>query len=157
MSENIQLESEPISNLSEEDVEELTPPKRSLLSRLGCGFLLVIWFVILLTPCALLYLASYGEIRIWHSDIPDTYDHPRLSIELVTEVKSRGLRVTNSSVVDHNQDDNLMCVQTHVRFLLWQTNEDSQDTAYCDCYERTGLDSDWVFSQMTPDICISEP
>lgn len=152
MSENVQHESESIYNL---DVP--VRPKRSLFSRLGCGIVLVIWFMILLTPCALLYLASNGEIRILHTDIPDAYEHPRLSIELVSEVKSRGLRVINSSVVDNDLDDNLMCVQTNVRFLLWQTNEDNQDTAYCDCYERNESDAGWSFSQSTPDICLIDP
>ena len=155
MSENEQLE--PETTITLDDVEVPIRPQRSLLSRLGCGFLLVIWFVILLTPCGLLYLASNGAIRISHTDIPDSYEHPRLSIELITEIKSRGLRIVNSSVVDNNLDDNLMCIQTNVRFLLWQTNEDNQDTSYCDCYERTNSDSGWTFNQTILDSCLSSP
>jgi hypothetical protein len=153
MSENVELDSELNPILDENEQVEIRQ-KRSLLSRLGCSFLLIIWFAVLLTPCTLIYLASNGEIRFSHSDIPDSYDHPRLSIELVTEVKSRGLRVVNSSVVDNDLNDNLMCVQTNVRFLLWQTNEDNQDVSFCDCYERDNVDSEWIFTGSTPDVCL---
>jgi hypothetical protein len=160
MSENIQPkpDSSELSSTIEEQIAEIpSQPKRSFLSRLGCGFLLVIWFVVLMTPCALLYIASNGEIRIGHTDIPDAHEHPRLSIEVVTEVDSRGFRIVNSSVVDNMPDDNALCVQTNVRFLLWRTSEDSQDTSYCDCYERDTADSAWTFDQTKPDICPSEP
>lgn len=153
MSENVQLESvaEPVN---EEPITELpVRPKRSLLSRLGCSVLLVIWFAILLTPCALIYLASNGEIRISHSDIPDSYLHPLLSIELLTEVDSRGLRIVNSSVAENSFDDDLLCVQTDVRFLLWKTDEENQDVTFCDCYERANSDSGWTFTQTLPDGC----
>lgn len=160
MSENVQLEpdSPDLNATVEEQITEIPlQPKRSLLSRLGCGFLLVIWFVVLLTPCALLYLASNGEIRIWHTDIPDPYEHPRLSIELVTEVDSRGLRVLNSSVVDAISDDDALCVQTNVRFLLWQTDEDNQDVSFCDCYVRANADADWTLNQTLIDSCPTDP
>lgn len=160
MSENIQPkpDSPELSSTIEEQIEEIQPqPKRSLLSRLGCGFLLVIWFVVLMTPCALLYLASNGEIRIGHTDIPDAHEHPRLSIELVTEVDSRGLRIVNSSVVDNMPDDNALCVQTNVRFLLWRTSENNQDTLYCDCYERDTADAEWIFNQTMPEMCPTDP
>ncbi len=155
MSENVQLESEAELVNDEQNSEVLIKAKRSLFSRLGCYFLLGIWFTILLTPCALLYLASNGEIRISHSDIPDSYEHPQLSIELVSEVDSRGLRIVNSSVVDNVLNDNLMCIQTNVRFLLWQTEEDNQNVSFCDCYERADSDSVWTFIQTTPDHCES--
>jgi len=155
MSENVQVESELESINNEQNTDLPIKAKRSLLSRIGCTFFLAIWFVILLTPCALLYLASSGEIRISHSDIPDSYDHPRLSIELVTEVESRGLRIVNSSVVDNDLNDDLMCVQTNVRFLLWQTDEDNQDVSFCDCYERAPTESNWTFTQTQPDRCDS--
>ena len=156
MSDNLQLESTPPeqSSVIEESITEIPPqPKPSPLVRLGCGALLVIWFTILLMPFALFYLATTGEIRIEHNDIPDPYEHPRLSIELVTEADSRGLRIVNSAIVDNAPDDDALCIQTNVRFLLWQTNEENQDVSYCDCYVRSNADAEWTFDQTTPDAC----
>ena len=47
----------------------ITPQKRRVVRRIGCALLLAGWFVILLTPCALFYLAANGEIRLDHRDI----------------------------------------------------------------------------------------
>ena len=158
MSENVSLEPEEFSQeeVDGEIIEVETPQKRGLLSRIGCGVLLIIWFTLLLTPCVFFYLASNGEIRIWHSDIPEPHTHPRFLIELITEVDYRGLRFVNTSVVDPVLDDNALCVQTNVSYFLWETAEDNQDTSYCDCYARETDDSEWIWNQTVPEVCQDE-
>lgn len=131
--------------------------KRSPIKRMGCGLLLVFWFTILLSPCALFYLAANGEIRIWHGDIPEPHAHPRLLIELISEVDYRGVSVTNSSVLDQNPNDSEICVQTDVRYFLWETIDDNPDVSYCECYAREETDSLWTLTETTTDTCPTNP
>ena len=112
--------------------------------RLGCGALLAGWFIALLLPGALFYLAANGEIRFWHRDMPQPHSHPLLLISLVSAADSRGLRIENSFAVDNGADETSLCIQTLVRFVLWETNEDgSQDVSYCDCYRRADAAAAW--------------
>ena len=132
--------------------------KPNVLKRAGCGILLIIWFTVLLTPCLLLYLASNGEIRIWHADIPEPHAHPRLLIELISEVDYRGLRIVNSTITNNILDnDNHTCVSTHVRYLLWESAEEDQDVSYCDCYKRENSESIWALTSTTADSCLPIP
>lgn len=112
-------------------------------ARLGCGLLLACWFILLMTPCALFYLAANGEIRIWHTDIPQPYAHPRLLISLVSEADNRGLRIESSSIAASPTDESAVCIQTLVRFVLWETSDSSRDVSYCDCYQRADAEADW--------------
>lgn len=112
--------------------------------RLGCGALLGCWFILLMLPCALFYLAANGEIRFWHRDVPQPHSHPLLLISLISAADSRGLRIENSSVVDSEGDETSLCVQTDVRFVLWESDEGGdQDVSYCDCYRRADVAADW--------------
>lgn len=148
--------SKPETNDSSHDIQVVNQSKkRSRFSRFGCGLLLVVWFTLLLTPCALFYLAANGEIRIWHSDIPEPHSHPRLLIELITEVDYRGLRLVNSSVVDTDLNDNSTCVQTNVSYLLWETVEDNQDVSFCDCYIRDDSNTNWMLSETISESCVT--
>ena len=132
---------------------EAAPPKRGLLRRAGCGLILVFWFALLLTPGALLYLAANGEIRLWHREIPQPHAHPLLLISLISETKDRGLRLENSTIASHSGADDAICVETLVRFLLWQSSSGSQDARYCDCYERESTDAAWRASQSYIGAC----
>ena len=108
--------------------------KRSPLARLGCGFFLTLWFALLLTPCALFYLATNNEIRIMHSDIPQPHAHPRLLISLISEAADRGLRIVRSFTAGGETVATSICVETNVVFLLWESSGDSRNVSYCDCY-----------------------
>ncbi len=112
--------------------------------RLGCGALIGCWFILLMLPCALFYLAANGEIRLWHGDVPQPHSHPLLLISLVSAAESRGLRIENSSIVASGDDETSLCVQTDVRFVLWESDENGdQDVSYCDCYWRADTAADW--------------
>ena len=124
------------------------------LRRLGCGLLLICWFVLLLTPCALFYLAANGEIRFWHGeDVPQPHAHPRLLVSLISDADHRGLRIESSSPLADSTDENALCLQTRVRFVLWESNEGSQDTAYCDCYRRTDVEAAWILEDTFGGAC----
>jgi len=156
MPENTTPDTEDIEYIHK-DENTVAPPKQNVIKRFGCGLLVILWFTVLLLPCALFYLAANGEIRIWQNDVPEPYSHPRLLIELVSEVDYRGLRFVNSSIVDTDLDDNALCVQTNVSYFLWETVEDNQDVAFCDCYVREDIDSIWTLTETIPDICNTKP
>lgn len=139
-------ESEPLS-------ENTSPPRHSKTRRLGCAMLLLLWFALLLTPCALFYLAAKGEIRLAHRDIPQPHAHPLLLVSLVSETEDRGLRIETSRIVHTRATDGMICVETTVRFLLWQYSGGNQDAGYCDCYQREESEAAWDLVGTTRDGC----
>ncbi len=121
--------------------------------RVGCGLLLPLWFMLLMMPCALLYLAVNGEIRIWQPGVPEPYAQPRLLVSLISEADDRGLRIETSSVFHADTDNLRTCVETKVRFLLWESQGGNQDVSYCECYERVDLESTWAWDRTYGNSC----
>lgn len=121
------------------------PEKSGRWRRLGCALLAPLWFLFLMMPCALIYLAVNGEIRIGQDGVPDPYAQPRLLISLISEIDLRGLRIETSSVFNPAAAKLKTCVQTDVRFLLWHSQGGDQDVAYCACYERADEDAAWAW------------
>lgn len=111
------------------------PRKRGPIRRVGCTIAVILWFLLLLTPCVVIVLATRGEISISTGDAPEQ----RVRLWLVMEARSRGLGISNASL---HESGGKLCVQTDVQFLLWQGSEDS--TQYCDCYTRDGEDFNFV-------------
>lgn len=130
-----------------------SPPQRSKARRLGCAIALLIWFTLLLTPCGLFYLAAEGEIRFDHRDIPQPYAHPLLLVSLVSEAADRGLRFETSRIVEARSSEEMLCVETTVRFLLWEYSGGNQDVSYCDCYQREGSEADWELAGTSSGAC----
>ncbi len=153
MSENLNNVDTPEA---QQDGIEIQMTNPNPIKRAGCGLLLGLWFTLLLTPCALFYLASNGEIRIWNGDnIPESYAHPRLLVELVSEVDYRGLQFTRSFEVD-TFDNSVLCLQTDVSYFLWESIEENQNTSYCDCYAKDDTESIWSLSETSADVCMAE-
>ena len=127
----------------------VTVKKRSLVQRLGCFAVIVVWFMVMMIPFFFIVLAVNGEIRFGHSgDVPDKHEHPLLLISLVMEADYRGLSSTNSSVERPTYDD--LCMETHVSYLLWEG--EGEAATYCDCYTRDEND-DWQFTETTTQNC----
>ncbi len=135
------------------DASALPAPKRSKARRLGCGLALLIWFAALLLPCALFYLGANGEIRLAHHDIPQPHAHPLLLLSVVSEVEDRGLRIETSKIAASQSDEALLCVETTVRFLLWEYSGGNQNVRYCDCYARPEAEANWEFVTTYADVC----
>lgn len=144
-------EQEQISSTTEQgDVEYVViQKKRKLWNRIGCWVMVVFWFLVLLIPLGLFILAIEGDITIKRGGVPDSHEHPLLQLSLIMESDARGLRVTNTSL--HHPSDNDLCVQTNVRFVLWEGEGDS--ASYCDCYTRPDEDADWVFESYSDSAC----
>lgn len=131
-------------------VREQPPQRRSLLRRAGCGLLLAIWFLVLLLPLAFFILAIEGDITIARgSDIPDRHEHPRLQVRLISEADFRGLGFTTTSL--DRDGDNALCIETRVRFLLWEG--DGEPATFCDCYSRVDVEADWQLDVTTSGEC----
>lgn len=130
-------------------VVKQTAQERSLLRRIGCGVLVVLWFAVLLLPIVMFFLAVQGDITIPRfDDVPDPQEHPLLQVRLVMEADYRGFGVTSTSVTE---SDNELCVQTNVRFLLWQGEGDP--ASFCDCYVRESDENEWVFASTAQGAC----
>ncbi len=111
--------------------------------RIGCGILLVAWFLFLLTPCLLIVLATQQEIVLTHSDVPND----NLRIWLVQEAGQRGIGFSNSRRVD--APSNAVCTLTDVRFVLWEGK--GEPNHYCSCYTRQN--NEWTSIAEGADAC----
>lgn len=125
--------------------EAAEPKRRSPLRRIGCGVLLVIWFALLLTPCFLITLAVQQEVRISTGGAPGQ----ELRVWLLMEVDTRGVGVSTGTV--KSQTDTNMCVQTDIRYFLWQGSEES--VSYCECYQRSSADDVWEPTTVETEVC----
>jgi hypothetical protein len=127
--------------------QKLTP--RGCAWRLGC---VMIWLPFMLLPMCLLVLAVQGEVALWHNtQFPDGEEHPFLQAKLQMDIDTRGLNITRSYISSGNADNTAVCVQTSVRFVLWQGTGDPVD--YCDCYARDSADGPWNFETRAQGIC----
>jgi len=134
------------------DIEYVVVEKqrRRPLRRIGCGLLVVVWFFVLLLPLGLFILAVNEEITISRGGgIPDAHEHPRLQVSLVMEVDYRGLRITDTIL--REDTDTRLCIQTNIRFLLWEGEGDP--ATFCDCYTRDTAVADWQLEATFADVC----
>ena len=106
------------------------PSRQTRIGRWGCRFAVVLWFMILLTPCFCLALASQGEISVRLGDIPGQ----SFRIWLLNESRQRGIGSSRPSIVA-NSEAGQVCLQTDVSFVLWAGSEDA--TTYCECFAQS--------------------
>ena len=131
-------------------VQEAQPRKRSLLSRIGCGVILMFWFAILLLPLFFFILAVQGDITISRrGDIPDKHQHPLFQVMLLMDANNRGLQFTSTSIGINNDTD--ICIETNVSYFMWQG--DGESAQYCDCYERDNSDVEWSYTSTEQGEC----
>jgi hypothetical protein len=132
----------------------ITVPQ-SRLGRLLFGLGLALWFALLMLPCLFFFLATSGEITIWHNNIPDAAQHPALQVRLVMEIEQRGFQIIRSSL--RPEGDTHLCIETSVSYLLWQRDETSRDTYYCDCYSRPNAEAQWTLAGANLSTCEAAP
>jgi hypothetical protein len=131
-------------------VREQPQRKRSPLRRLGCGLLLAVWFAVLLVPLAFFVLAIQGDITIGRGgDIPSPEQYPRLQVWLVNEIDFRGLGILTTDISRPDEED--LCIQSDVRYLLWQGS--GEPATFCDCYTRSTVDDDWTLQETVQGPC----
>jgi len=124
--------------------------RRSIWRRLGCGLGIIGWLAFISLPMIFIVLAVRGQITIPRGgDIPNPDSYPYLQVRLVTEMDFRGLNIT-STMVERDGSDAL-CVQTNVRFILWQG--EGEPATYCECYTRAGSDAVWDVMEAREGAC----
>ena len=111
------------------------PRRRNPLRRTGCIIALIVWFLILLLPCFLIVLAVQQEIVISTGSAPGQ----QTRLWLISEADERGLALSTTSTRQNNE--NAVCVETDVHFMLWAGKADP--TSYCDCYQRANASVPW--------------
>ncbi|MBA3870016.1 MAG: hypothetical protein H0X30_12790 [Anaerolineae bacterium] len=116
---------------------------RSRLRRIGCGFGLVIWLVLLLFPCVAIALVSQGEITVQLGSVPGQ----NLRIWLIQDATQRGVGIARPSV--HTDNSTNVCLQTDTSFLMWMGKGAS--TSYCECYAHEG--DNWKSVSSTQGTC----
>lgn len=93
--------------------------------------LVLLWLVLILTPCLALTLASQGEIRLRSGPAPEE----ELRLWLVQDAQRAGLAISNVARHDYELSK---CFQTEARFLLWRGQQLDEETAttFCSCYDK---------------------
>ncbi len=128
----------------------VTVKRRSIWRRLGCGLGIIGWLAFISLPMIFIVLAVRGQITIPRGgDIPNPDSYPRLQVRLVTEMDFRGLNIT-STMVERDGSDAL-CVQTDVRFMLWEGEGDP--AVYCECYTRADSGAAWDLTEAREGAC----
>ncbi|MGJ3240479.1 MAG: hypothetical protein ACFE0Q_17355 [Anaerolineae bacterium] len=123
----------------------------SRVGRFGCGLVLMIWFVVLLLPITMLWLAVGNTISIPHFNIPEPELHPRFEVQLVMEIGNRGLKLTTTHISE--QADTAICLENRVNYWLWQSDLTATPATYCQCYQRDNSASPWVFTEQIEATC----
>lgn len=126
-----------------------TPTSR--VGRFGCGVIVFAWFLLLLTPCAMIWLGMGNTLSIPRVNVPEPELHPALEVQLIMEIDNRGLKFTTTGV---NQSGDLnLCIQNNINYLLWESDTNSTPASYCQCYQRQDNQSDWEFTQQLESVC----
>lgn len=109
----------------------------------GClaSLLLSILGVLLIFQLARLLIE--GEIRLGGGPLTPN------RVWLVQEGANRGLGWSRGRVLHELSSEDRSCVETSVRYLLWQADETAQAVNFCDCYKHTG--DRWQNDGLCPD------
>ncbi len=113
----------------------------------GCVIALVLWFVVLLSPCFMIVLAVRGEISMTTGSAPEQ----RVRVWLIQEAGQSGIGFSNVDV--RQTADDALCVQTNVSFLMWRG--EAGPTQYCECYERA--ETEWQATSVEQGACATTP
>lgn len=142
---------EPIVPPADTPPETPPPPtrRRGPLGRLGCALGLLVWLVLILSPCLVFTLATQGEITVTVGGAPGQ----SARLWLVMEANERGLGLSLPTAQTSAEGD-AVCVQTDVRYLLWQGQAES--VSYCECYRRAADEAPWDFVTTIEGSCTAD-
>jgi hypothetical protein len=119
--------------------------------KIGCGLLVFVWFCVLMLPFLMFWLASGRSVTIPRRNVPDANEYPVFRLSLIMSKDNRGLHFITTDV-QRNGSNNL-CVEAHINYLLWASDGEDNMTTYCDCFERSDTDAEWVFLDSVNTSC----
>ena len=110
----------------------------ALPARRGCLVFIGLWACAAAVLLVAGTLAVRGDIVLPHGELRET------RLWLVAQEGNQGLGLSSMRFASGGEDEGAACVETWVRFLLWQAREGAQATHYCECFEREGRE--WVYT-----------
>lgn len=119
--------------------------RRNPIRRIGCWFGLLLWVVLMVSPCLLFVLATQGQITVTLGGAPGQ----EARVWLINEARVRGIAISWPSV--HNENDTALCVQTDTRFILWAGSGDP--ATFCECYTRASPNDGWTAGESFSGSC----
>lgn len=148
-SESTTKEYDPADQESEAELPEAIPQVRrspilKWVRRFGCLSMLVVWMVLMLSPCLLLTVIVRGEATLSLSEKPGH----QLRMFKVFEEDVRGFGFSWGSVEQGDADDSV-CIKTHVRYFTWQGS--GENVEFCQCYSQ--VDNEWVVEEPVDNLC----
>jgi hypothetical protein len=112
--------------------------------RIGCLSMLIVWFVLMLSPCLLLTVIVRGEATLPLSDKPGH----QIRMFKVFEDDVRGFGLSWGSAEQGDSSDDV-CIKSHVRYFTWQGSGENVD--FCQCYSH--VDDDWIAGTSVDNMC----
>ncbi|MEL6272306.1 MAG: hypothetical protein AAFV33_25545 [Chloroflexota bacterium] len=104
---------------------------------------IIAWIVTLLIPFFLVVLAMRGQVEVnLPGDVPEN-----LRVWMVMEKDERGVAYSLPTVAERSDEE--LQVQTNVRYLLWEGENES--LAYCSTYSR--VEGDWQLAGVSEVAC----
>lgn len=106
--------------------------------------MIVVWMLLMLSPCLLLTVIVRGEATLPLSDKPGH----EIRLFKVFEDDVRGFGLSWGNTQEGNSKDNV-CVKTQVRYFTWQGSGENVD--FCLCYTR--IEDEWIAGETVDDMC----
>lgn len=93
------------------------------------GYLLVIllWLILVSLPVVAFFLATQGQIEIGS-------ESRTLRLFLLQETDNQGLGLQWTRPFNAQNPDSAECIQTSLRYFLWEGDASGQNTDYCQCF-----------------------
>jgi hypothetical protein len=139
---------EPQADTSDLEVPIYRTPLSNLTRRCCCAGGLLFWIVLFITPCVCFVpLFVNSEVTLSYGGRPGQ----EVRLFRVSEDEARGFGLSWGNI-DIENDDNSYCVQTEVRYLIWEG--EATNVGFCQCYIQV-TDDEWNIAASFEDSCDS--
>ncbi len=122
-----------------------TPARKTIVR----AVFVALWLLILLIPGFFIWMVINGEFTLSLGSTPEQ----KLRVWLVSEIRERGFGISTGSVASQTETD--VCVQTDLRYLLWQGSQ--APSTYCECFTRTTAEDTWSYNGGWEGMCSVPP
>jgi len=118
--------------------EGTAKPPRARWRRTGCLAFVALWLCVAAVSLTAGLLAVRGDVVFARGELRET------RLWLVQEEGNRGLGLSTTRFTAGDESSEQACVETRVRFFLWQTSQPTQNSRYCECYRR--VEGTWEYT-----------